>query len=157
MDELDHRILQVLQDEFPLSEDPYEVLAGKLRISRDELWERVEGLLGEGVIRRIGASLDSRKLGYHSILAAISVDAERVEQAAEIVDRYPEVTHSYLRDDEFNIWFTVIAADNKRIEAILEEIRSALSLESRRVLNLPAMQIFKLDARFRELKITNFE
>lgn len=149
MDELDHRILQVLQDEFPLSEEPYEVLADKLRISCDELWERVERLLGEGVIRRIGASLDSRKFCYHSTLAAISIKADRVEQAAEIIGRYPEVTHSYLRDDEFNIWFTVIAADNKRIEAILGEIRSALSLESRHVLNLPAKQIFKLDARFR--------
>ena len=149
MDELDHRILQVLQDEFPLSEEPYEVLADKLRISCDELWERVERLLGEGVIRRIGASLDSRNLGYHSTLAAISINADRVEQAAEIIGRYPEVTHSYLRDDEFNIWFTVIAADNKRIEAILGEICSALSLESSQVLNLPAKQIFKLDARFR--------
>jgi len=149
MDELDHRILQVLQDEFPLSEEPYEVLADKLRISCDELWERVERLLGEGVIRRIGASLDSRKLGYCSTLAAISVKADRVEQAAEIIGRYPEVTHSYLRDDEFNIWFTVIAADNKRIAAILGEICSGLSLESSQVLNLPAKQIFKLDARFR--------
>jgi len=149
MDELDDRILQVLQDEFPLSERPYEILAEKLGICCDELWQRVERLLDSGVIRRIGASLDSRKFCYHSTLAAISVNADRVEQAAQIIGRYPEATHSYLRDDEFNIWFTVIAADNKRIETILEEIRSALSLESRHVLNLPAKQIFKLDARFR--------
>ena len=149
MDELDDRILQVLQDEFPLSERPYEILAEKLGICCDELWQRVERLLDSGVIRRIGASLDSRKFCYHSTLAAISVNADRVEQAAQIIGRYPEATHSYLRDDEFNIWFTVIAADNKRIEAILEEICSALSLETSQVLNLPAKQIFKLDARFR--------
>ncbi len=149
MDEVDHRILEALQDEFPLSERPYETLAEKLGIRCDDLWRRVEKLLDLGVIRRIGASLDSRKFCYHSTLAAISVKAERVEQTAEIIGRYPEVTHSYLRDDEFNIWFTVIAADNKRIEAILGEICSALSLESRHVLNLPAKRIFKLDARFR--------
>jgi len=149
MDELDHRILETLQDDFPLSEKPYEILAEKLGICCDELWRRTERLLALGVIRRIGASLDSRKFCYHSTLAAISINADRVEQAAEVVGRYPEVTHSYLRDDEFNIWFTVIAADNKRIEAILGEICSALSLESSQVLNLPAKQIFKLDARFR--------
>ena len=149
MDELDHRILQVLQDEFPLSEKPYEILAEKLGICCDELWQRTERLLDLGVIRRIGASLDSRKFCYHSTLAAISINADRVEQAAEVVGRYPEVTHSYLRDDEFNIWFTVVAADNKRIEAILGEICSALSLDRWQVLNLPAKQIFKLDARFR--------
>lgn len=149
MDELDCRILQVLQSEFPLSERPYEVLARKLQISCDELWERVEKLVDQGVIRRIGASLDSRKLGYSSTLAAISVEADRVEQAAEIISRFSEVTHSYQRDHQFNIWFTMIAADNQRIESILEQIRSALSLENSEVLNLPAKQLFKLDARFK--------
>lgn len=149
MDELDCRILHVLQSEFPLSERPYEVLARKLQISCDELWERVEKLVDQGVIRRIGASLDSRKLGYSSTLAAISVEADRVEQAAEIISRFSEVTHSYQRDHQFNIWFTMIAADNERIESILEQIRSALSLEISEVLSLPAKQLFKLDARFK--------
>lgn len=149
MDELDCRILHVLQSEFPLSERPYEVLARKLQISCDELWERVEKLVDQGVIRRIGASLDSRKLGYSSTLAAISVEADRAAQAAEIISRFSEVTHSYQREHQFNIWFTMIAADNERIESILEQIRSALSLEISEVLNLPAKQLFKLDARFK--------
>ena len=97
----------------------------------------------------MGASLDSHKLGYSSTLAAISVPAERLDEVAGVVGRYPEVTHSYLRDDEFNIWFTVIAYDNERIAAILEEIRSALSLEPVAVLNLPVTKLFKLDARFK--------
>ena len=106
-------------------------------------------MVGEGVIRRIGASLDSRKLGFQSTLAAVSVAPDRLEQAAEIIGHFPEVTHSYLRSNRFNIWFTIIAADNQRITNILEQIRSALSLESSQVLNLPARQLFKLDARFK--------
>jgi len=149
MDELDYRILDALQNEFPLSERPYEILAEKLEISGDELWRRVQGLVEDGVIRRMGASLDSRKLGYSSTLAAISVSAERVDEASDVVGGYPEVTHSYLRNDKFNIWFTVIAYDNDRIAAILEEIRSALSLEPAAVLNLPVTKLFKLDARFK--------
>ncbi len=149
MDKLDCRILQVLQSDFPLRERPYEFLAGKLQISCDELWERVRKLVDQGVIRRIGASLDSRKLGYSSTLAAISVEPHRVEQAAEIISQFPEVTHSYQRDHQFNIWFTIIAVDNQRIESILEQIRSALSLERSQVLNLPAKRLFKLDARFK--------
>ncbi|HLB74098.1 MAG TPA: AsnC family transcriptional regulator [Sedimentisphaerales bacterium] len=149
MDELDHRILDALQNEFPLSERPYDVLAERLEIPGDELWERVRRLVQEGVIRRMGTSLDSRKLGYSSTLAAISVPAERVDEAAQVVGKYPEVTHSYLRNDQFNIWFTVIAADSRRIANILEEIRSALSLERAAVLNLPMTKLFKLDARFK--------
>ena len=149
MDDTDHRVLQALQYDFPLSEDPYDVIAEKLGLSSDELCRRVKNLVDEGVIRRMGASLDSRKLGYAGTLAAVSVESERVEQAAKVVSAYPEVTHSYLRDDEFNIWFTVIAADNERIETILAEIRSALSLEESAVLNLPVTRLFKLDARFK--------
>jgi len=149
MDKLDSRILQMLQNEFPLSQNPYEALAEKLRISCDQLWGRMQKLLDQGVIRRVGASLDSRKLGYRSTLAAVSVEPDNVERAAEIIGRYPEVTHSYQRDDKFNIWFTLIAVDNQRIERILDEIRSDLSLESSKILNLPVTRLFKLDARFK--------
>jgi len=148
MDDLDRRILDALQSDFPLSERPYEVLAQRLALDVDLLWRRVEGMIEQGVIRRLGASLDSRKLGFCSTLAAVRVEASLVERAAEVIGRYHEVTHSYLRDHEFNIWFTVIATDSGRIEAILDEIRRDLSLELADVLNLPMKRMFKLDARF---------
>lgn len=148
MDERDRRILNALQNDFPLCREPYNVLACKLGISSEELWRRVANLIAGGVIRRIGASIDSGKMGFCSTLAAISVGEDVIEMASEIIGRLPEVTHSYLRDDEFNIWFTIIAADEERIEAILRDIRIALSLEESRVLNLPMERVFKLDARF---------
>ena len=149
MDKLNRRILRELQDDFPLEEKPYEIVADRLHISTEDLWKRIEQMLDEGVIRRIGASIDSRKLGFSSTLAAVSVESECVDRAAEIIGRFHEVTHSYLRNDSFNIWFTIIAVDQKRIEEILELIRESLSLEESKVLNLPVKQLFKLDARFR--------
>lgn len=151
MDEIDSQILQELQYNFPLSERPYEVIADRLKISKEELWKRVQMMLGKGVIRRMGASFDSNKLGFRSTLAAVSVAPELVDRAAEIIGRFYEVTHSYLRDDVYNIWFTLIAVDNNRIENILEQIRKSLSLEGSKVLNLPMKRLFKLDARFRVL------
>ena len=109
----------------------------------------MEALLDRGVIRRLGASFDSRKLGFRSTLAAVRVGPEQVDRAAEIIGRYPEVTHSYLRDHEFNIWFAIIATNEQGIETILQEIRTALSLDTSDVLNLPTKQVFKLDARFK--------
>ena len=152
MDKLDCRILDALQNEFPLSEKPYEVLAGKLEISPSEFWGRVERLIEAGMIRRIGASLDSRKLGYSSTLAAVRVKTKLVEHAADVIGDYSEVTHSYLRDDNYNIWFTLIASSPERIVEILEEIRSELSLKPGDVLNLPVERLFKLDARFKSPK-----
>ena len=148
MDELNHRILDALQYDFPLSERPYDVLASRLGLDGDLLWRRVELMLEQGIIRRLGASIDSRKLGFCSTLAAVRVGPDGVDRAAEAIGRYREVTHSYLRDHEFNIWFTVIAVDNARIEAILDEIRRDLSLNESDVLNLPMKRMFKLDARF---------
>lgn len=145
---LDRRILDALQYDFPLSERPFDVIAERLGLATDVLWQRVEGMLDQGVIRRLGASFDSQKLGFSSTLAAVRVAPDLVDRAAEIVGRYPEVTHSYLRDHEFNIWFTLIAADRKRIETILREVRAELSLKPSDVLNLPMKRMFKLDARF---------
>jgi DNA-binding Lrp family transcriptional regulator len=149
MDDLDRRILDALQYDFPLSERPFDCLAERLGLDGDLLWQRVERLLKQGVIRRIGASLDSRRLGRRSTLAALRVEPALVDQAAQVVGRYPEVTHSYLRDHPFNIWFTLIAADGDRIETILHEIRAELSLRESDVLDLPVKRMFKLDARFR--------
>jgi DNA-binding Lrp family transcriptional regulator len=148
MDSIDRRILQELQDHFPLKERPYDLLAERLQIRPGELWERIQRMLDEGVIRRIGASVDSRKFGFRSTLAAVSIEPELVDRAAEVIGAFHEVTHSYLRDDAFNIWFTIIAVDDERIEEILEHIRDSLSLQSSRVLNLPVRRLFKLDARF---------
>ncbi len=155
MDKLDCRILRELQNDFPLSESPYEAIADRLNISSsagrltaEKLWHRVKVMLDEGIIRRIGASFDSNKLGFSSTLAAVSVEPEQVNHAAKIIGEFAEVTHSYLRADVFNIWFTIIASDNERIENILEQIHTSLSLKSSRVLNLPVKRLFKLDARF---------
>jgi len=148
MDEIDRRILRELQHDFPLSERPYEIVAERLQISSEQLWTRVQRMLDEGVIRRMGASFDSNRLGFRSTLAAVSVEPELVDRAAEVIGQFPEVTHNYLRNDAFNIWFTLIAVDEKRIENVLEEIRTTLSLEKAAVLNLPVKRLFKLDARF---------
>ncbi len=148
MDELDCRILQALQNDFPLSQYPYEIISDKLGISCKQLMARLQLLKTDGVIRRIGASLDSRRFGYKSTLAAISVKQSALEQASEVIDSFSEITHSYLRNDHFNIWFTVIAPDDERIENVIGEIQSALSLENSQVLNLPMKRLFKLNASF---------
>jgi len=149
MDTINSQILRELQYDFPLIEKPYEVIADKLQIPTEELWDRVQAMLDKGIIRRMGASFDSSKLGFHSTLAAVSIDPKLIDNASEIIGQFYEVTHSYLRNDVYNIWFTLIAADNNRIENILEQIRKSLCLEKSKVLNLPIKRLFKLDARFR--------
>jgi DNA-binding Lrp family transcriptional regulator len=149
MDEQDCKILEELQNNFPLCERPYEIIAQRLKIPNDKLWDRIQRLKNEGIVRRIGASLDSRKLGFCSTLAAVSCKPDAVDEAAKIIGQFPEVTHSYIRNDKFNIWFTLIATNDERIEYILEQICISLSLKRSQVLNLPMKRLFKLNARFK--------
>jgi DNA-binding Lrp family transcriptional regulator len=149
MDELDRRIIGELQENFPVEADPYGIMAKNLGIGVEEMWKRVLALVESGVIRRIGFSIDSRKMGYASTLAAIRVSPERVEEASMLIAAYPQITHSYLRDDAFNIWFTVIAEDKKQISAILDDIRLRLGLSDEDMMDLPVKKLFKLDARFK--------
>ena len=149
MDELDRIIINELQDNFPLHANPYEILAGSIGIPVEQLWKRVQGLVESGVIRRVGFSMDSRKIGYSSTLAAIRVMPERIEEVSALIATFPEITHGYLRDDGYNIWLTVIAENKDRVLAVLEKIRLKFGLSGEDIMNLPVEKLFKLDARFK--------
>ena len=152
MDELDKKIITQMQMDFPLEANPYDIIAERLGVSAEEVFGRVDALMDLGTIRRVGASIDSRKLGYSSTLAAVRVTDERVDEASELINSYPEITHSYLRKNEYNIWFTVIAVDRERVEGVIEELRGRLGLNFDDVLDLPVLNLFKLDARFKPTK-----
>jgi DNA-binding Lrp family transcriptional regulator len=149
MDDLDRRIIRELQGNFPLEIHPYEIMAENLGMSTDQLWQRVLALAESGVIRRMGFSIDSRKIGYSSTLAAVKVTQDRVGEASELIASYPQITHSYLREDIYNIWFTVIAESRDAVLAILEDIRQKLKLSEEDVMDLPVEKLYKLDARFK--------
>lgn len=148
MDNIDKGVLAALQDDFPLAANPYDIIADRLGISIEEFFERLDRLIDSGVIRRLGASINSHKFGFKSTLAAISVEPDVIAHAAMVMERLPEITHCYLRKHRFNIWFTIIAINEERIKDILEMIRSELSLDEANALNLPIKRMFKLDARF---------
>jgi DNA-binding Lrp family transcriptional regulator len=145
LDDLDKAILNEIQSHFPLISRPYAEVAGKVGASEDEVLRRVKAMYDLGVIRRIGANFTSRKLGYTSTLCAAGVPPEQLERFVETVNRYPGVTHNYLRRHRYNVWFTLIAESTARLEQILEEISRSTGVE---VLSLPAQEIFKIKVDF---------
>ncbi|MBW1992440.1 MAG: AsnC family transcriptional regulator, partial [Deltaproteobacteria bacterium] len=115
MDPLDRAILNEIQSHFPIVSRPYEEVGRRVGASEAEVLRRVQRLYDAGVIRRIGANFTSRKLGYTSTLCAAEVPAEELERFAEVVNRYPGVTHNYLRRHRYNVWFTLIAESEERL------------------------------------------
>jgi DNA-binding Lrp family transcriptional regulator len=151
MDPIDAAILNAIEADFPLTRRPYAVLGRRLGTSEDELFDRVRRLAAEGTIRRLGPRFDSRRLGRIGTLAALRVPRQRVEAAAAAINRFAEVTHNYQRAGAFNLWFTLLAADRARCEAILGQLRRELSLGAEDLMDLPAERVYKLNVRFTAL------
>ena len=146
MDENDRKILNILQTRFPLVPEPFDAVGEELGLTGDEVNERVRKLEDEGIIRRIGAVFDSRRLGYASTLCAAKVPEEKMRHFVEVVNGYPGVTHNYRRGHEYNVWFTFIAPDKETLERSLAEIRSRTGVED--VISMPAVKTFKINASF---------
>jgi len=146
MDDLDRSIVNIIQSDFPLTPRPYAEVGKRLDLSEEEVLNRVRALKEEGIIRRIGASFNSRKLDFTSTLCAAKVPKEKVEAFVETVNRFPGVTHNYLRNNTYNVWFTFIAERMDEIEQALDIIRRETGVEEIR--NLPALRTFKIKVDF---------
>jgi DNA-binding Lrp family transcriptional regulator len=147
MDDIDKLILNKIQAEFPIAERPFQELGKELGLTEVEVLERIKNLKEEGIIRRIGASFDSKKLGFKSTLCAIKVPEERVDEVAEIINQYPEVTHNYLRNHAYNIWFTLITPSREHIHKILGEISQKSGIGD--VREMPSTRVFKIGVNLR--------
>ena len=142
MDDIDRKILGTIQSDFPLSRRPYRDLSDRLGLPEEEIFGRVERLKKDGVIRRIGGSFDSRCLGFTTTLCAAKVPDNRIELFVKEVNKYPGVTHNYLREHEYNIWFTLVVTDRKEVDRLIGEIIQSTGV--REVINLPATRTFKV-------------
>ncbi|MFW6147872.1 MAG: AsnC family transcriptional regulator [Thermodesulfobacteriota bacterium] len=142
MDDIDRKILAAIQSEFPLSPRPYRDLSDRLGVPETDIFNRVTSLKKKGIIRRIGGSFDAGSLGFVTTLCAAKVPEERITVFAEVVNRYPGVTHNYLRDHEYNIWFTLMMKNKQELERVIEEIMQSTGI--REIITLPAKKTYKL-------------
>jgi DNA-binding Lrp family transcriptional regulator len=146
LDDTDRIILNRIQSDFPVTARPYEAIGRELNLSEAEVLERLERLKQTGIIRRIGGNFSPEKLGFVSTLCAASVPEDKVDLFADTVNRYPGVTHNYMRENHFNVWFTFIAPSMGDIEANLAAIARETGVQE--ILNLPATRVFKIRAKF---------
>ena len=105
---------------------------------------RVQQLLDERIIRQVTPIFDTRALGYSSMLVAAKVDAENPHRAGEVINAHPGVSHNYLRNHEFNLWFTIATEPDSKLglEGTLEVLAARTGAES--VRQLPTLKMFKI-------------
>lgn len=145
--ETDKAILNTIQLDFPIDARPFRVLADKLDLSEEALISRIQAMKDSLVIRRIGGNFGPDRLGYYSTLCTANVPEEKIDRFTRTVNAYAGVTHNYMRDHEFNIWFTFIAPSREQIADSLDEISRQTGVSP--ILNLPATRVFKISANFK--------
>jgi DNA-binding Lrp family transcriptional regulator len=144
LDDLDRRLLNLMQGSFSLAARPYAAVARAAEISEDEALARVSRLVEDRIIREVTPIYDTRALGYASMLVAAKVDPEYPHRAAEIINSHPGVSHNYLRDHDFNLWFTVAVEPDSALglQGTLDVLQRLTGAESIR--QLPTLKLFKI-------------
>jgi DNA-binding Lrp family transcriptional regulator len=142
--ELDKRLLNLMQGEFPIAERPYQHVAAQAGIAESQAIQRVQELLDERIIRQVTPIFDTRALGYSSMLVAAKVDPENPWRAANVINAHPGVSHNYLRNHEFNIWFTIATEPDSPLglQGTLDVLAREAGAES--VRQLPTLKLFKI-------------
>jgi len=144
LDALDRRLLNVMQGSFPIAARPYEHVAALAEIGEQEAMERVRRLLQKRIIRQVTPIFDTRALGYSSMLVAAKVDPEYPHRAAQVINSHPGVSHNYLRNHDFNLWFTIATEPDSKLglDGTLEVLAREAQAES--VRQLPTLRLFKI-------------
>lgn len=147
MDSVDRKILDIIQNEIPIEKRPFQRIAGQLELSESEVIQRIQRLKDQRIIRRIGGSFDSQRLGYRSLLIAAKVPDEKLETTAKILNRYTGVTHNYQRDHSYNLWFTLTATSEQRLNELLKKLKQETGIDA--MIPLPALKKFKIRVHFK--------
>ncbi|MCW3013708.1 MAG: putative transcriptional regulator, AsnC family [Solirubrobacterales bacterium] len=144
LSDLDRKLLNQMQGSFPLDQRTYLRVAEALGITEDQVLADIQRLLHDRIIRQVTPIYDTRALGYGSMLVAAKVDAEHPWAPAKIINSHPGVSHNYLRNHEFNMWFTLaVEADSKLgLQGTLDVLQELTGAESIR--QLPTLQLFKI-------------
>jgi siroheme decarboxylase len=145
LDEIDKRLMNVLQSRFPLAPEPFRAVAHEAGLDVAEAMARTQRLLDERIIREITPIFDTRALGYESMLVAAKVDSENPHRAARIINSHPGVSHNYLRTHEFNLWFTIATPPDSELglQGTLDALQRLTGAESIR--QLPTLTLFKIN------------
>lgn len=142
-----NRLLYQMQNAFPMTIRPFEQIASEIESTEEEVLSMVKELKDEKIIRQTSAIFDTKRLGYKSSLVAFKVDEDDIDKAVEIINAHPGVSHNYLRNHDYNIWFTMAVAPDSRFGLegtieILQKLSGAVD-----AIVLPTLKMFKISVK----------
>jgi DNA-binding Lrp family transcriptional regulator len=145
MDEIDRKILNLIQEEFPLHKHPYGEIGKQVGIDENEAMERVQRFKDAGIIRRIGVVFEPKKLDYTSTLCGVHVEEEMLMEVVEAINSNTGVTHNYEREGDLNLWFTIIVDKAEEIDSFIGDLERRFSIK---IYRFPKKRVFKIKTYF---------
>lgn len=142
---LQKKLLNDFQRNFPLSPTPYADIATTLNVTESEVLQAFQDLNKQNFISRIGAIIPPNKIGI-STLAAVSVPENELERVAKQVSFFSEVNHNYERENDVNLWFVIIANDVTHLNNVINAIEAETGFN---VLRFPLEKEFFIDLSFK--------
>ncbi|HIJ67077.1 MAG TPA: Lrp/AsnC family transcriptional regulator [Planctomycetes bacterium] len=139
------KLCNIIQEPLPLRADPFAAIAERLKSDEATVIEQLQKLKAFGIIRRFRATVNCRSLGKVATLVTAHIPANDLVGVAAVINAMPGVSHNYLRDHNYNLWFTLQADNNEQIEKLLANLSHRLGCEFH---SLPAAKVFKLHVRF---------
>lgn len=144
---MENELLFQMQNAFPMTQRPFEVIAKELDTSEEEILSMVQKLRDEKIIRQTSAIFDTKRLGYKSSLVAFKVDEDKIDEAAKVINAHPGVSHNYLRNHDYNIWFTMAVAPDSQLglEKTIEILKERTGAKD--AIILPTLKMFKISVK----------
>lgn len=143
---LDRKILNLIQEEILPSSQLFKTMAEKIGITEEKLLAKIREFKEKGIIRAYSARLNHRKLGFESTLIALRVGDNDIDSMADYLTQQREVTHCYLRQGQFNLWFVFLYKDGQ-LREVLNKISKQIGRKN--ILNLKTIKKFKLQTRLK--------
>jgi DNA-binding Lrp family transcriptional regulator len=144
LSDLQKKLLNDFQRNFPLTPEPYAAIAKQLDVSEDAVLAALNELDEKQCISRIGAIIPPNQIGV-STLAAMSVPENELERIAAQINQYIEVNHNYEREHEVNLWFVLIAQHAAHLDEVITSIENETGYP---VLRFPLIKEFFIDLSF---------
>ena len=146
---LHKHLLNDYQQDFPLTPTPYRDIADQLGVSEDEVLKAFKTLSEQQLISRIGPVISPNSIG-NSALVAMAVADEELQRVADLISEYPEVNHNYERENRFNLWFVVVAEDERHLTQVIADMESETGYKA---MLLPMLADYFINLGF-ELNLT---
>lgn len=137
LSDFDQRLIAATQAGLPMVPRPYEAVASRLGVSAGVVRERLQGMLAEGLVRRIGAVPNHYRLGYAANgMTVWDVDDSLVDMLGEKVGALDFVSHCYRRpralpDWPYNLFAMVHGRNRPEVERQAVQIQCLLAEASR--------------------------